>query len=254
MIAATALALAAAAQATACDWTDRGHDPYRGTMTAAVERYADIPAPTRRALAARMEQQRYDQVVAIRRDGVDGYADMRDMHWGAGRICRGPVVKTRWTASDEEIGLVYCEAGHCLIVPTVCRNVSRITPLPPSRALLDAPGGLADAVAQIDVGPPAMLPVPGIVVQPPAEVAFDAPGAGRAAARSLDLPGWPGNGGVATIPGTLATIGAGLVTIGAAPAGLPAVVEPIPEPATWALFAVGIALVALAAWIGRARP
>jgi hypothetical protein len=127
-----AAALAAAAPATACSWNDPGHNPYRGNIAAAVDRYTDIPAPVRERLKARMATFRYDEMAAIRRDSITGRAryapEIRDMHFGAGQVC-STVDRSRWTDDMVERGLVYCEGKHCLIVPTVCRNVSRITRL-----------------------------------------------------------------------------------------------------------------------------
>jgi hypothetical protein len=256
----TTMAIALAAAVQTCDWTQRGRDPYRGTMTAAVERYPDIPAPTRRALAARMERQQFDEVVAIRRHGVDGYAGMRDMHWGAGRVCRGPVDKTGWTASDEEIGLVYCEAGHCLIVPTVCRNVSRIERLPQARtALLEVPGGTGGAAVQAgDVLPAALVDIPQILLAGPlSALAMPQGAAGELVA---DAPGAGPSGGQAGA-GSVMQAGAVFSAVSWLPALVPGpavgdapdpgLVAAIPEASTRAMLALGLALVALAARIGR---
>jgi hypothetical protein len=128
---ASALAATAAAGGT-CSWNDPGHNRYRGTLSAAVDRYTDIPAPVRERLKARMTSFRYDEMAAIRRDSITGHAryapEIRDMHFGAGQVC-GQVDRSRWDEHMVERGLVYCEGEHCLIVPTVCRNVSRVTRL-----------------------------------------------------------------------------------------------------------------------------
>jgi hypothetical protein len=129
------LALAAAVLAAtpaplpACSWNRPGHNPFMGDVVAAVDRYTDIPAPVRTRLKARMAERRYDEIVSIRRDAIVGRARygsaIRDMHFGTGQVC-GTVNRMQWTATAEERGLVYCEADHCILVPTVCRNVSRI--------------------------------------------------------------------------------------------------------------------------------
>jgi hypothetical protein len=117
----------------ACSWDRPGVNPFMGDVVAAVDRYRDIPKPVREKLKARMAARQYEDIAVITRDGVSGKADysaeIRDMHFGQGTICRS-VTRTRWSASHQERGLVYCEAEHCIIVPTVCRNVSRITRLP----------------------------------------------------------------------------------------------------------------------------
>ncbi len=116
-----------------------------GDVVAAVDRYRDIPAPVRATLKARMAARQYDEIVSIRRDRIEGRARydaaIRDMHFGTGQIC-GTVTRARWNEAAQERGLVYCESGHCLLVPTVCRNVSRITRQGPAVA---AAGGEAGA-------------------------------------------------------------------------------------------------------------
>lgn len=253
-----ALALAAAVAAQPCDWTHRGRDPYVGTMTAAVERYRDIQPDVQRRLATRMERHQYDEVVPIRRDGAVGYGPLYDMHWGAGRVCRGPVWTGAWAAHDEEIGLVYCEAEHCLIVPTVCRNVSRI---PPKQRAEQRMRSLAVPDADQAVAPPL-----GVFTDAPQTFLVDDPVMETKTMRSLSAPSES-----ATVPVSLSTIGAGLVTIpawsafgpypqsataafaGPAP-GAFAQVAPVPEPSTLGLLAMGLALVGLAIWLGRREP
>lgn len=119
----------APAPQAACDWNAPGHNPFMGDVAAAVDAYQDIPAATRARLRQRMAERAYDEVVRIRRDSIEGRrayrSDIRDMHFGSGQRC-ATVDRSRWTAQAEERGLVYCEDGHCVLVPTVCRNVSRI--------------------------------------------------------------------------------------------------------------------------------
>ena len=113
-----------------CSWNRPGHNPFMGDVVAAVDRYPDIPAPVRARLKERMASRSYDEVVSIRRDAIVGKAryrpEIRDMHFGTGQVC-GTVNRMQWQADTQERGLVYCEAGHCILVPTVCRNVSRIS-------------------------------------------------------------------------------------------------------------------------------
>ena len=122
--------LAAPATLPACSWDRPGVNPFMGDVVAAVDRYSDIPAEVRKKLKERVAKRAYDEMATIERDAIVGKATyepaIRDMHFGAGQVCR-TVTRKNWTEKMQERGLVYCESGHCLIVPTVCRNVSRIT-------------------------------------------------------------------------------------------------------------------------------
>jgi len=126
---ALAATLAASMTLPSCSWDRPGANPFMGDVVAAVDRYTDIPGPVRAKLKARMEARQYDEIAAIRRDSITGkrkYApEIRDMHFGQGQICN-TVTRARWSDDMLERGLVYCESGHCILVPTVCRNVSRI--------------------------------------------------------------------------------------------------------------------------------
>jgi len=153
----TALALAA------CSWNAPGHQAFVGSVPDAVADYADVPEPVRRRLARRMAVHDYDDVAQITRDHIRGrhdYADLRDMHFGAGRVCRA-VERSGWTAAAVERALVYCDSGHCIIVPTVCRNVARVTRLlTTGEAPLKRPGAAG-------LPPAGAGPEPSLVVSTP---------------------------------------------------------------------------------------
>lgn len=175
----SAAVAASAATLPVCSWDSPGANAFKGDTVAAVDRYVDIPAPVRAALKQRMAARQFDEVAAIRRDNIEGrhvYTGLRDMHFGRGQVCR-TVTRDKWPADAVERGLVYCESDHCLIVPTVCRNVSRVTraPTPPGDA---HPG----AAAATDAPPPA-----------DGELQFDPPGAG--VARMDNLPRTLASGG-----------------------------------------------------------
>jgi len=132
-----AAALAATLSVSAvCSWNRPGVDPFRGDPAAAVEHYQDIPAPQRKALREKIASGKSDDKVAIGRDGVTGKwqydAAIRDMHFGKRRMC-GSVDRSKWSAVRSEPAAVYCADQHCLIVPKICGNVSRITRLTPTR-------------------------------------------------------------------------------------------------------------------------
>jgi hypothetical protein len=169
-------------QAT-CSWDRPGHNAFMGDVVAAVDRYIDIPTPARVRLKERMRIRDYDDLVTIRRDQISGRSDylpaIRDMHFGQDKVCR-QVSRKGWTDKMQERGLVYCEDGHCILVPTVCRNVSRIArraDQPAPSAQVEPKGGPV-YVATPSAGtpgdgdsPPPSLPPPGEAV-----AAADPPG------------------------------------------------------------------------------
>jgi hypothetical protein len=212
-----ALALSPTATAAQCSWDRPGVDPFMGNIPAAVDRYTDIPADVRARLKARMAKRQYDEIATIRRDSITGrhrYSEeLRDMHFGQGRVCR-TVTRTRWAPDTVERGLVYCEAEHCIIVPTVCRNVSRVTRLPGGPVA--APGGEGGLPGTLLAGPGSALPPAETTstalaandTVPTDELIFDPPSAGTSFAEaSQPLPALPpiaGFGGFGSgIPGTV---------------------------------------------------
>jgi len=177
-IAAVAVALlisagaAAAAPPRSCEWKEPGHDPYMGDVPAAVDRYADIPPATRDRLKARMQRHAYDDIVTIRRDSIVGNfgyePELRDMHFGTGRLC-GQVTRQTWQPEREERGLVYCEDGHCIVVPLICRNVSRILRKPAAATPQGPAPGAGDGPLVFDP-PGAGMPPADPATPPPAEL------------------------------------------------------------------------------------
>ena len=143
----------AASALPSCSWNQPGHNPFLGDVVAAVDRYADIPPAQRSRLKARMARRDYDEIVSIRRDSIVGQArygaEIRDMHFGTGQVC-GQVNRAAWATDAQERGLVYCEGEHCILVPTVCRNVSRIsrTSRPPGAVAGAAATGPGAAAGQ----------------------------------------------------------------------------------------------------------
>jgi len=260
LIASLALAVSAGATLPQCSWDRPGVNPFMGDVVAAVDRYQDIPAATRDKLKARMKARRYDDIAVIERDAIKGKAEyapeIRDMHFGSGAVCR-TVTRTKWTATTQERGLVYCEDGECILVPTVCRNVSRIKRL--DRPAAVAPTQATNVASSTREG------------EDTTPLEFEAPAAGPAAAApdsfatASGVPTLGGavaqgggligaGGGNSPAPAGVPGGGAGLINLGmpALPPGtvrtadgppeLPAIPS-VPEPETWALIALGLLVI-----------
>ena len=262
--------VAATAVASGCSWAHPGANPYRGEPPSALADFA-MSEETRRKLRDLMKAHRYTDVVTITRDGIvgqHGYVDLREMHSGHGQVCHGDVDRSAWTPTHEERGLVYCVGETCVIVPTICNNVSLVTRKPEDAPLL----GAADE--PIDINPAAGPPpaVPDVVVaQGPDSVPLDfiapatptttpdaPPGGGGGGAGGF--PGSPigggggggGGGGFPTSPGG----GGGSPCCDTGPTGpggpgVPPVVtptSPVPEAPAWALLLTGMALIATRRW------
>ncbi len=231
-----------------CSWNHPGANPFMGDVVAAVDRYTDIPVDVRERLKARMAKRDYDDLVSIRRDSIEGRAGqqygstIRDMHFGTHQICHS-VTRSAWTSGMKERGLVYCEGGQCILVPTVCRNVSRI-----SRRAVDADHAEAPEAVDEPVPPAAVLagPVGDPKTAPLAQ--DDSPSFARPQAWEPppvyggDTPpgGFPGPGGPILITTSTPPVG------GSGPPGAPPPTPPVPEPQTWALMLGGLAALALA--------
>jgi len=230
-----------------CSWDRPGVNPFMGDVVAAVDHYSDIPAATRAKLKARMERRDYDEIAVIERDRITGMAqyspEITSMHFGQGSVCK-TVSRAKWTDKMQERGLVYCEDGQCILVPTICRNVSRI------RRTADAPLTIAPAAGN--------APGPETPDQP---LAFDPPGAG-----TPTPPGAPGsfvNPGPSVTPASVTpsiappiTAGSPISTPPIVPTSLPptslppgnpptVVIPAVPEPGTWMTLLAGLAAVAL---------
>lgn len=265
LIATLALAASASSTLPQCNWDRPGVNPFMGDVVAAVDRYRDIPAATRDKLKARMKARNYDDIAVIERDAITGKAtyapEIRDMHFGPGAICT-TVTRTKWTATTQERGLVYCEDGQCILVPTVCRNVSRIRRLSKPSAI--APAQAANVASSTREGEDATplefeAPAAGPMAAAAPESFASASGVptlgggsstqsgGLLAGGSAPNPVSPGGGGV---PGLInlgiPALPPGTVRIADGPADLPHT-PAVPEPGTWALISIGVLVVVLRA-------
>ncbi|MEO7337272.1 MAG: MHFG family PEP-CTERM protein [Caldimonas sp.] len=263
----------------ACAWDRPGHNPFMGDLVEAVDRYRDIPVDVRERLKARMTVRDYDDMVSIRRDSITGkgtYGNaISDMHFGTNQVCR-TVSRAAWAPDMQERGLVYCESGHCILVPTVCRNVSRIARAEVDHEHAEGPAEPDDVVAFV---PPLGEPLYHPVYEPPVPLHVDgSPTFASSASSTEPLDGVPGAGGTAGMSGLPAryALAAGPIVStaspvstlapaapvgtedslfpaappipdeGAFPPAPPIALTPIPEPETWAFMLLGLAgLIAL---------
>ena len=235
-----------AAALDACTWDKPGQNPFMGDVVAAIDRYADIAPDVRERLRARMVRRAYDDIVTIRRDSIAGRgrydSTIRDMHFGTRQLCRS-VSRAGWRAEMQERGLVYCDSGECILVPTVCRNVSRI-------ARHDDAAKRADAAVEaplFEVVPTALAEAPTMsmsmskaegAVLIGSEATF-----AQAAGLSAGLDGDEGAGSPGVSGGGMVVGAGGGGGAGNRPSGATGVaaVTPVPEPETWALLLAGLA-------------
>ncbi|MBP1203077.1 hypothetical protein JOD97_001091 [Duganella sp. 1411] len=248
-----AITLAAAATVQpSCSWDRPGANPYTGNTDAAIDRYTDIPERTRVKLKHRLAYGNPDEMVSITRDAITGKynydPEIRDMHFGAASVCH-TVTRSKWSPKREEPGAVYCVDQHCILVPKICGNVSRIArPRPavaavPPPAVAPAPNwndhvgdsdlGLVDAPMIEDVPnlrTAGFLPAP-MPAAPVEERVVEQPFAGRPV--PANQPVFPGGSVRPILPPPN-------------PPGNPHV-TPVPEPETYAMLLSGLGLLGFAA-------
>lgn len=139
------------AQAAVCDWNNPGANRSMIDTATAIMRLTEIPEDVRRTLADMAGhrtgvQHSWRQVVATR-DQIDAgrYVELRNMNWGKdGRICIGPVDRSRWPADHFERGRLFQVGPWAVIVFSACGNVAQVTdvmaPLPTREHTIDRNG------------------------------------------------------------------------------------------------------------------
>lgn len=256
-----------------CSWDRPGVNPYMGDVVGAVDRYTDIPLDVRQRLKERMAKREYDDLVSIRRDaivserGQQYNAAIRDMYFGAGSICH-TVSRDAWTPAMEERGLVYCERNLCVLVPTVCRNVSRIARRGVSPEHAEGPDEAFAAIPPVGVAPEvSMAGSPAVPMAGPGSplggdgvrsftqaAAVGTEGGVGLMADGANTGSSAGGGGGGSAAGStqLAPVSPGSVQVPSStstPTLLPIITDAVPEPETWDLLLAGLAtLVVVVGW------
>ncbi len=228
------------ASPAACSWAHPGANPYRGDPVRALSDF-DLSATTRTKLRALMSAHRYTDVATITRDdiaGNHGYVDLREMHSGHGKVCHGEVDRSAWSATHRERALVYCADDACVLVPTICNNVSLVSRKP------DRPAALDDS--PIDISPaagPAAPPADAATTPTDTTPLLDfspMPDAGGGTfAPSTDAGDYAGGPPGQAYPGMPIVGGGGSDCCGSGPVGPivpigpetpPGIASPVPEP------------------------
>jgi hypothetical protein len=206
-----------------CEWNAPGRDPYQGSNIEAIERYrGQIPEHARAELIAKMEARQYDETAVITRDFIGGgrfEPQIEFMHFGMGKVCK-TVDRSAWLITDQEYGLVYCSGEHCVIVPTVCRNVSIVRRAKPNEPAIIA--ALVPPAEEPTTEKPLLPPLTAISTTSFEEEAFSV-------GHTPAIVAGPVYAGGPTLPYR------GTITPPLPP------VSPIPEPSTWATLLAGLA-------------
>lgn len=148
-----------------CSWNNPGHNPYMGTLKDALDRVVTEPK-VRQQIQYKMDRYQWDDLVIIHRDYIVGnynYYNLRMMNFGNGEVCQQP--SRNWWGNHQELGLVYCYDDACVVIPTVCRNLSLITRGPPTRVPgttteLEIEGGTGTSFQQLVLENPGVNAIP----------------------------------------------------------------------------------------------
>ena len=254
------LATTLVATPPACSWAHPGANPYRGDPVAVLADF-ELPPETRDKLRALMRAKRPTDTATITRDDIvghdGGYTDLREMHSGHGRVCRGAVDRSAWRARRREHAAVYCAEGACVIVPAICHNVSLVSRKPAHVAAGDGPIDIEPAAgpprspspsttSPPDDGPLGFLPPPEGAGEPPGLPIAGLPpgGGGGDGAPPGESP--PGGSPPVDLPPIGSPPGGGIPCCDAPPGlpvgpGTPPVITPVPESPAWLLLLAGLA-------------
>jgi hypothetical protein len=226
----SALALAAIISTPSCSWDNPGANRFQGDVPSAVQHYTDIPQETRDRLQQRIAKRKFDEVVDITKTEIKGkheYTDLRGMHFGRNQMC-ATVTRDKWKPDALERGMVYCSDGYCVIVPTICGNLSQITRVAPKpEPKPESKGGGGGGGAGVPPGTGDKIPGGGATTPPDTPMVPPAPlpQTNSIVPQEPDYPNrWP-------------------VWQPSPPIYIPVVVPSIPEPSTLSLLVAGLALI-----------
>lgn len=115
---------------TACNWDNPGHDPYTNTVSAALSQFS-IPAAHKNVIEAQIKAGANTGMVFITKDGLvspdRNLSTFMMMTFGKNKMCYG-VERTRWADSHYEPAKLYCSGDYCVMIPTVCGNITQVFP------------------------------------------------------------------------------------------------------------------------------
>lgn len=236
-MAVSAHANAALVEQPVCSWDNPGANRFTGNIEQAVNGFDEIPLEVRDKLKLKLRTRSgYDDVVEIRRDTIVGkheyQPELTNMYFGANNLCKS-VTRSKWKPTQVERGLVFCEGQYCVVLPTICGNLSIIkrifppvkkdTP-PPSGGGGGGGGGYQFTLPIIPLTPP-LYPVPQEVI-----------------------PSVPSSSGIVPVlaplipqpqPVYFPLYGEGPRGI-EIPIYIPVTLPPYPEPPTWILILAGV--------------
>lgn len=236
----SAIAAAAAATIGTCSWDNPGVNPFNGDIVEAIRSYSDIPSSDREEIVRKVQTKSYDDFALIRSGSIVGnrseYTDLRDMHFGNGSKCT--TVTRNWKEDMRERGLVFCSSGHCVIIPTVCRNVSRVTPVVRHEEKIEFS-------LMVDDIPVDTLGLPSFVVSKPLDIT-------TITVTTFSKSGFTFSGeGKLTVTTPSIDTDRYLRPSYTITGSVPSVVVPVPEPHEWALMSFGLLFMGL--WVKLSR-
>jgi hypothetical protein len=254
-----------------CSWDNPGVNPYKGAVSNAIDHYRDLSPELRAKFKQRLEKKQFDEVVTITKDRITGIhayeSTITDMHFGGKsakpQICLA-TTRDKWSPTRKEEALVYCEGETCILVPTICQNISRVKRLPETQVTTGSHkgGGETAEVAQAQAEQPAE-PTEGGGGGGGGGASNVAPGSITTGSgepnNSLVNPG--GNGWHGFTPWSPIDNGGGggggcciVITPPIVPPIVtPPITTPVPEPESWVMFLTGVALMLLFSAIKKPR-